>query len=249
MKRLIVGLGTGRCGTRSLSFFLNNQPDVRVLHEGMLDGQQNIFAWQGDDDRILAWLRHLHAADQRFVGDIGMYFLPYVELLLENFPDSRFICMQREREQVVHSFLKHVPEKHHWFDHDGSHWQPSMWDASFPSFDTPDKRACIGRYWDLYAAEIERLARRHPRQLRCFATESLNSQQGKAAILDFLGYQGRRRLAGSYHKNQSQNPLRWMRPLQELKNRVLSQAIGLGRRTLPKAWRRWLWVHVGYYLY
>jgi hypothetical protein len=30
-KTLIIGLGTGRCGSLSLSYFLNNQPGVKVM--------------------------------------------------------------------------------------------------------------------------------------------------------------------------------------------------------------------------
>ena len=33
MRRLVIGLGTGRCGTVSLSRLLNAQPDAQVRHE------------------------------------------------------------------------------------------------------------------------------------------------------------------------------------------------------------------------
>jgi hypothetical protein len=37
MKKLIIGLGTGRCGSLSLSSFLSDQQGIQVLHEGNIN--------------------------------------------------------------------------------------------------------------------------------------------------------------------------------------------------------------------
>ena len=43
-KRIVIGLGTGRCGTLSLTGLLNSQRSARVTHEGTPLGQGQ--AWK-----------------------------------------------------------------------------------------------------------------------------------------------------------------------------------------------------------
>jgi hypothetical protein len=107
--RLVIGLGTGRNGSVSLSRFLSAQRDMTVRHEGFLDEKYHIFRWAGDGDRVRSWIELLdrRARDEgdAYFGDVGTYYLPYVELLIERHPDARFVCLQRDRAKVVKSFL------------------------------------------------------------------------------------------------------------------------------------------------
>jgi len=41
--RIILGIGSGRCGTRSLADVLNRQPGCRVTHE-----ERPLLAWDAD---------------------------------------------------------------------------------------------------------------------------------------------------------------------------------------------------------
>lgn len=40
-KQLIISIGTGRSGSASLSAFLSEQKNMRILHEGRLDEKKN----------------------------------------------------------------------------------------------------------------------------------------------------------------------------------------------------------------
>lgn len=219
--RLLIGLGTGRCGTVSLSQLLDAQPDVSMLHEGMIDGQHHLLRWHDDEARLDHWLGVLQqrAAGTEFFGDVGMYFLPYVGHLLARWPHARFIVLRRDREATVQSFLKKTEGRNHWMEHDGTTWaHDSRWDASFPTFDAPDKATALRQYWDTYYAEVERLQQVHPGSIATFEMGALNSEVGRAAILDHAGIpQDRRVLAGAFHQNRDTLWKRWLARLHEMR--------------------------------
>jgi hypothetical protein len=48
-----------------------------------------------------------------------MYFLPYVDFLIEKFPQSKFICLKREREAVIKSFVQWTQDHNPWYEHNG----------------------------------------------------------------------------------------------------------------------------------
>lgn len=205
-KKLIIGLGTGRCGTLSLSLFLNAQPGITMLHEGKQEGARaRPLRWQGDRDELWRWLETLERAsgDSAYYGDIGMYFLPYAEALIQRFPDIKLVCLKRNRQEVVNSYLEWTQGRNHWFEHDGVAWDKNpAWDGAFPKFNEPDKAKAIGLYWDMYYADVDRLIRQYPGHIACFWMDSLNRKRGRRAILDFIGYGGPRVVDGHHRANQ-----------------------------------------------
>lgn len=239
---LIIGLGTGRCGTQSLSRFLSNQPGMTVLHEGTIGGTAHPFRWQDDHDRVRTWVEVLPDILGRpaFCGDVGMYFLPYCEFLIELHPGIRFVCMERDRAEVVESFVRHTRDRHPWMHHHGRDWRiDPVWDAAYPKFDEPDKCMAAGLYWDLYHAEVGRLVERHPDKVGRFPTDSLNSREGRNAILDFVGYRGPRNLDATFRFNESPGAVR-------LRLRCgFERLVDAGRPLLPARVRHLLWEHLG----
>ncbi len=213
-RQLVIGMGTGRCGTVSLATLLDAQPAAWVLHEGVLDGAHRMLPWQPDPDALDRWLGTLRARSDghALFGDVGPYFLPYVELLAEREPEARFVCLKRDRAETVRSFLQKTEGRNHWYDHGGDGWaEDPLWDPAFPSFDEPDKAAALGRYWDAYYAEADRLAARHPDRFRVFPTETLNAAEGRAALLDAAGYTGERVLDLALRENRTPWWKRWRR--------------------------------------
>jgi len=243
---LIIGLGTGRCGTQSLSRFLSNQPGMIVLHEGTIDGHDHPFRWQDDHDRVRSWVEGLPGllGHPAYCGDVGMYFLPYCEFLIALDPGIRFVCLERDRAEVIESFVRHTPGRHPWMHHDGSHWRiDPVWDAVYPKFDEPDKCRAVGLYWDLYHAEVSRLVECHPDKVRRFPTDSLNSREGRTAILDFVGYRGPRNLDAAFRFNASRGAVRF-----RLRS-GFEWLLDAGRRLLPTSVRRFLWDHLGQHVH
>ena len=187
---IVIGLGTGRCGTMSLARLLDLQDRADVTHERC----ENRIAWKGSTRRVVATLRGLakHARAE-LVGDVASYYLPYVERILAKFPRAKFVCLQRDREATVRSFMKKTRDRNHWIRHDGRVWRRDGWDPCFPKYVTTSKEAALRAYWDEYYRIARDLQSRFPASFRIFPTEALNRRAGQAEILDFVGVAPERR--------------------------------------------------------
>ena len=87
-KQLIISIGTGRSGSVSLSQFLSHQEKMRLLHEGKIEekGIRTLIKWENDTDQLFKWITYLSNvnSDEYFYGDTGMYYLPYIKLIIQN---------------------------------------------------------------------------------------------------------------------------------------------------------------------
>lgn len=183
-RRVVFGLGTGRSGTVSVSKLLDAQASASVTHE-----RRPLLPWVAD--LALAEQRSLqlsHGATE-IVGDVAYYYLPYVEFFANRFPTARFVCMRRDRAHVIDSMMRKTGSDNLWLDHDGSEWTLNpAWDPTMPSYDPMPKAQAIGKYWDEYNAETQRLERALAGRFRVFdLEETLNTTSGVAALLDFVG--------------------------------------------------------------
>jgi hypothetical protein len=178
----VVGLGSGRCGTKSLAKLLSLQPGANVLHE-----RKPPLWWEGDRDplRHLRPPPHRHSpwGDFKLWGDVGFYYLSYVEMIWQEIPETRFICLKRDREETVISFERYLATTMlHW-----SKQGTSCWNRCYPTIDGPTRPDRIRKYWDLYYTEAERLSA-DPR-FRIWPTQALNKPGGVIEMLDFVGVQ------------------------------------------------------------
>jgi hypothetical protein len=198
-RQIIVGLGTGRCGTQSLSAFLSMQFKAIVLHER----RSCHVRWQGSEAEVgdlLRWCRD--ASDVRIVGDVGFYYLPYVEYALSREPRTKFPCLQRDRTATVESYLRKTRRRNHWVRHRGIFYRHDKWDACYPKYDCSNKAQAIGRYWDDYYERAAQLESEFPANVRVFSTENLNTPAGQHQILDFLEVpETQRKIAGPVRLN------------------------------------------------
>ncbi len=183
-KQLVVGLGTGRCGTVSLSKTLALQKDSRFTHES-----KPLLPWIFSKKDILKKLEQVMSYDNHLVGDIAFYYLPYVEFILKKYPDTKFICLQRSKEETVKSYMKKTERKNHWMDHDGTKWKKDeLWDPCFPKYETDSKEQAISMYWDTYYSLIGQLLEKYPANIKKYSLEcTLNSKEGLSDLLSFVG--------------------------------------------------------------
>lgn len=185
---LAIGLGTGRCGTSSLSRALSEACGREISHE-----RRPLLAWDAGRSEVFAHLDRLGDGGP-FFGDVAFYYLPHVETILA-WGESRgvrvrLVCLQRDREATVESYRRKVRpyRANHWMNHDGRRWRRSpAWDPCYPKLDhCRGLGEAIGAYWDLYAATAEQLARRHPAAFRVFPTEALNAVGELADLTRFV---------------------------------------------------------------
>jgi len=127
---IVIGLGSGRTGTASLSLMISSQHDAVCFHElnptgAVFSGNpqpilNTINEFQaildGGDPRRLAidysrpasvkTYQALQAMQQvRMIGDIAYYYLSYVDDILAINRDVRFVCIKRDRHETIESWL------------------------------------------------------------------------------------------------------------------------------------------------
>lgn len=188
--RLVLGAGTGRSGSTSLTQLLAAQPGGYFSHE-----HAPRLSWDGPDPRFdfhVRRFRHLQRGFHSF-GDVSHWWLPRFEALLEAFPDLRMIVLKRDRLETIASFLKVKGGEeqgaiNHWIDHDGRFWRRNIWDECYPKYEAGGSREAIGAYWDDYYRLADQLQRRHPEALRVFPTTHLSSADGQREMLKFAGF-------------------------------------------------------------
>ena len=191
-KQLIISIGTGRCGSVSLSKFLSAQDKVSVLHEGRLDSRKirKLIKWENDEDNLFEWLEFLLSLDgHKFVGDTGMYYLQYIEQIIDKYPEVKIIVMERNKEEVVKSYIKKTKGRNHWFNHDGKEWEKDdKWDPCYPKYDNSNKQEALENYWEDYKNQTDNLILKFPEKIKKWTIQALNTTSGKNEILNFLNY-------------------------------------------------------------
>lgn len=182
-KQIIIGLGSGRCGTVSLYRLLNSQNDSYFKHES-----QPIVPWKFDQKIIDNKLALLSKKKCKYIGDISSSYLNYMEYILDKFPSAKFVVLKRDREEVISSFIKHTSflNLNHWVKHNGEKWRKSKrWDDMHPKYNIDSKEKALGKYWDDYYSKVEDLIKKYPSNIKIFDTVSLNSKKRVEEILNF----------------------------------------------------------------
>lgn len=182
-KQLIIGLGTGRCGTVSLYRLLDSQKNSDINHES-----KPLLTWKFSKKAIDSKLKQILKRNRKYVGDVAFYYLPYVEYILNKYSGTKFICLKRPKEEVIGSFVEHTNKLNwnHWINHDGKKWKKTgAWDKCFPKYNIKRKDEAIKKYWKEYYKEVNKLVKKYPKNIKVFETKILNSGQGVASILKF----------------------------------------------------------------
>ena len=205
-KKLIISIGTGRCGSVSLSSFLSSQEKMHILHEGRLKNKRirNLIKWEKDEERLFKWLDYLlyYNKNIEYVGDTGMYFLPYIESIIKKYNNVTIIGLIRNKKDVVDSFLKKTEGRNHWYIHNGEKWKiDERWDPCFPKYDIKEKRKAIEKYYDEYNKESKLLEERYPDKIKIWDLKDFNTIKTRNEILDFIHYNHERIINKDFKKN------------------------------------------------
>jgi len=189
MNKLVLGVGTGRCGTKSLTRLLEHQDDTYATHERYgsrvrWDCPPNLWPkrlWvdtMRNDHSIVA------SVDFKWTNHIE-HFLEWGEKLGR---EVRVVGLKRDRQEVIDSYDKWKPNSDHWSFHGYRETKPDEWDHCYPCYNTDSKREGIGLFWDEVYEKIEKFEKKDERVF-CFETEDLNTITGVKAILNFVGYE------------------------------------------------------------
>jgi hypothetical protein len=137
------------------------------------------------------------------IGEIGFYYLEYIETIITEYPDVRFPCLRRDKSETVssyvrklrtktgaslwHSFRSSPHSRNHFVEHDGKYWSSDKkWDKCFPKYVTDNLEDAIGMYWEYYYEKAAELAARFE-QVQIFELEELNLESSQLELLQFCG--------------------------------------------------------------
>ncbi len=192
-QRIILGIGTGQCGTFSLASVLDRQADAQVSHQ-----EPPRLPWRRPTgDRVIrqrfARFRQNRAAP--VLGDVASFYLPYVEDIIAAEPEVRIVCLKRPRADVIAGFCQWLDKTqplpvNHWAEEPAPGWYHAA-DLShcFPQYQTQDREEGIGRYWDEYYRRVDDLVGRYPEHIRPYDTgQALNTEEGLRDLLTFAGF-------------------------------------------------------------
>lgn len=209
-RRIILGMGTGRCGTRSLATLLNRQAGAKVTHE-----EYPLLMWRSPrrENLVERLNRILTSRKAKIVGDVASFYLPYAEAAIEFDPEIRIVCLQRPRKEVIHSFCQWIDKVHplptnHWARQPAPGWyHEPIWTPIFPQYDTTDRLKGIGRYWDEYFERAESLQTRFPKNVRIFDwLPALSTLEGQRELLTFCGFaESEQVLTLEVHENKGES--------------------------------------------
>lgn len=190
-QRLVLGMGAGQCGLNLLAEILGQQPSSRVTLE-----QRPLLPWvqpagrPGIRQRFDRWTSQ---HQERIVGDIATFYLPYVEEAIGLRPDLRVVCLKRPSDEIVAGYCRQIDQQfsiptNHWSVDPGPEWTSDpQWSATFPQYDTTDRVTAVRRYCQEYYDRADELARRFPDNVLVIDTEVLTNREGVHSVLDFVG--------------------------------------------------------------
>jgi len=186
MCRVIIGCGTGRCGTVSLAKLLNNQPETKATHERLPR-----LPWRVDFHllytRISQFRQELRKVTR--IADVAFYYLPYIPYLLREFPTLRVVALQRDREETVRSYSEKLGPRNHFLDHPEEFgYRPDpRWDPCYPKYPPVRRETALRIYWEEYYRVVFDYMNRWPENVCLFSIDHLNSREGQREILNFCG--------------------------------------------------------------
>lgn len=193
--KMIFGLGTGRCGTSSLTALLNKQTSTHATHEG------DIIPWESHDDLMPFYQAVLFnifntPPDPKIKtrATIAFYWVNYISEIIRDVRDVRIIALKRKREEVVQSFSnmyqgENLWSNPKWAGFDGKKpLRKDILSQMFPKYNA-SKEAAIGLYWDYYYTAVDYYVDRFPETVIQVDTYSMfNNADYQRAALAFLGY-------------------------------------------------------------
>ena len=205
---IVLGLGISRKETKKIHNFLNSQEKFIFDYESDLEK----ISWYDSENIVVNRIEQLEnrlykntKSENSFTatGDVGFYFLPYIELLLNNFPYLKIISTKKSKKKTFvdvmsdietkNSFLSRLfmfkkRYKNHWINHNGSNWEKDFQlDKCYPKFNVKNLDSSINSYIEMYIFELKKIQKKYPNNIKVFFSDELDSEYGKKKVMSFLG--------------------------------------------------------------
>ena len=205
---VVIGLSSSREESKKIFSFLNKEEDIYVNYESDIKN----FSWNNSENIIFKRIdilekniyKNTSSNQKQFkvFGEVCFYVLPYLEILINNFPYLKFICTTKSRQKTYDDIMADITNennfffrlflfrkkfKNHFINHNGKKWKKDyILDKCYPKFDLNSLNSSIEKYIDLYYSEIKRIEKKYPNNLKVFYSDELKSKYGRKKILSFM---------------------------------------------------------------
>jgi hypothetical protein len=198
--QVLFGVGSGRCGSTSLTALLSTVEDACCTHEN-----PPLIFWHPVEEQVAFHMRRLKYLAEYFplVADVSHWWLNVLDVGFRHFPEAKVIGMYREVKSCTESFMRIKrygrQSWNHWAPFGNSIWASHSWDPTYPTFSLtensekdPDrvKREAICRYIRLYNDRLIHLSVRFNRNIMLVPTEQMNDASMQRRIFDFANVVG-----------------------------------------------------------
>ena len=181
-----LGIGTGRCGTKSLARIIGACKNTSIAHEC---GAYACF-WYQKNLKIFYYFREqVESNPDKVVGDVAFYWLPHIAKL-RKILRLRVVCLHRDKESTVNSFLRLYDTKTRLRREDcprlgkmptSDYYRNWIWWNRFPLIEGESPKECWEKYWDMYERESRKIKNCYHLNL-----EDLNSNKELDKLFDYL---------------------------------------------------------------
>ncbi len=226
MRKYMLGVGTGRCGTMSLARLINGCRDCMVYHE--LGRPECNLPWKFDEVLALETIDRLRKLPGLLVGDVALYYLNYLEFFLRRLPNLKIVHIHREKALVVESFMTRTLGRNHWMTSDPEAEKDERWDSCFPKFEkATSKEEAISRYYNDYLERVTEITSKYPSVTLDIDVQRLNRDNQQRLLFDFLEIPEANRVHQTVHSNQTRRkrPAKRDTELLEALGRELKRAV------------------------
>ena len=194
--RIVLGMGTGRCGSTSLVALLGTVQGSCSTHEN-----PPLVYWSPQPEQLEFHIRRFKLLADYFAltFDASHWWLNSAEPFLREFPDGKIIGLHREKSSCAQSFINvkgHGRRSiNNWVAAPNNIWRLTPWNLTYPNYDYPitadrdpdgAKLDLIFRYITDYNTRLTALAERHPERVLLVRTEDLGRREQQERIFHFV---------------------------------------------------------------
>ena len=117
------------------------------------------------------------------IADVNFSWLQYIEDIVDLFPDVKAICLKRDKESTINS----------WLTKDYDLWTTGSKDVKgepfMPQFDLPLREA-VGAYWSTYYEIADSLRWCYPENVEIFQVfDVFTDKEAQRDLFDFIGHE------------------------------------------------------------
>jgi len=198
--KVLLGVGTGRCGSTSLAALFAGIDNSCCTHEN-----PPLVYWSPEPEQIEFHIKRFKLLSEYFslVVDVSHWWLNVLDIFFEFFPDAKIVGMVRDTKECADSFMwirgYGRGSWNHWVPYGNGIWIAHSWDPTYPTYAIPSssernppraKYRLITRYITEYNAKLRALAESMQRKVMLVPTPHISEVATQQKIFDFAGLSG-----------------------------------------------------------